>query len=70
VLIVFFAFGWSIGVTVLGSKFGGWDSAKGSVKVVDAFDEIGGEFLDREVAGRLDVTLRSVLKVAEVGDGP
>ena len=68
VFIIFFVSGRNIGVTVLGSKLGGGDSAESSIKVVDAFNEIGGEFLDGEVAGRLDVALCSVLEVAEIGD--
>lgn len=40
--------------------------AEGSVKVINAFDQVLGEAGDGEVAGGLNVTLRAFLKIAEV----
>lgn len=44
-------------------------SAKGSVKVIDAFDQVLGEAGNGEVAGGLNVALCAFLKVAEVCNG-
>lgn len=41
-------------------------SAKGSVKVIDAFDQVLGEAGYGEVAGGLNIALCTLLKVAEV----
>lgn len=45
------------------------DCGERSVEVVDAVDEVFGEFLDGEVACGFFVALGAVLQVAEVGDG-
>lgn len=51
-----------------GARLGG-DGRERAVEVVDAVDEVFGEFLDGEVAGGFFVAFGAVLEVAEVGDG-
>lgn len=45
------------------------DGGQRAVEVVDAVDEVFGEFLDGEVTGCFLVALRAVLQITEVGDG-
>lgn len=49
-------------------KLVGRDHCQGTVKVVNAVDEILCEFLDSKVAGSLDFTSSAILQVAEIGD--
>jgi hypothetical protein len=55
-------------VGVVRELFGG-NGADGAVEVVDGFNEVARETLDREVFGALDLALCALLEVAEVGDG-
>lgn len=54
---------------VLGVQLLLGDHVQGTVKVIDAVDEVLCEFLDGEVAGGLDLALGALLEVAEVCDG-
>lgn len=54
---------------VLVGAVGLGDGRERPVEVVDAVDEVFGEFLDGEVARGFFVALCAVLQVAEVGDG-
>lgn len=40
---------------------------EGAVKVIDAFDEVGGEAGDGEGAGVVNVAFGAVLEVAKIG---
>lgn len=55
-------------VLVVAAQLLGGDGRQRAVEVVDALDQVLGELLDGEVARRLDLARRAVLKVAEVGD--
>ena len=55
-------------VGFVGEGFGR-HGGKGAVQVVDRFEEVRGEFLDRKLARRAYVALGAVLEVAEVGYG-
>lgn len=55
-------------VLARGELLGG-HRGQGAVEVVHAVNEVLCEFLDGEVSGALDLALRAVLEVAEVGDG-
>lgn len=45
-----------------------WHGKQGAVEVVNAFEQVSGEFLDGEVTGGLHVPLSALLEVEEIGD--
>lgn len=69
IFVILIFLGRGVGIAILGSKLGGRDGSKGAVKVIHAFDKVGGELCNGEVAGGLDITFRPVLEIAKVGNG-
>jgi hypothetical protein len=57
-------------VLVFGCELLGWYGVKGAVKIVDALEQVFGESLQGEVARRLDLAFRLLLKIAVLGDLP